>query len=1134
MILGFAEERAVVCQSCDGVNPSGALFCCRCGMPLSRSEGERKHAAVLFSDLAGLTTLAESRDPEQVSDLVQECSVLLGRCVAQEGGTVEQYVGNNLMAVFGVPEAHEDDSHRAVRAALSMLEALHVFNLSRTTDLPTPLLVHTGIATGLVVVAHSLTRRRRSTTVFGDTVNTANRLCLAAGAGQLLVCDRTFRRVSAAFRTSAKIKVKVKGKREPVPAHPVLAVKRVARSRGIARLRSRMVGREREMALLRRAWSAVRSGKSRVVTIVGDAGIGKSRLVHEISGYLEKNGGPVYRGFCDISSKDRALVPIARLFREVLDIRETDTPRRVRNVVKRRMKGPLDVFVGATSLLLSGEGDSHGEHVDRQYIALIEQAVVKVVRRCSLDGPLCVVFEDLHWADRTSLGIIEGLAGGLAGVPVLLLCVARPEFSPPYNGDAKKLNLNRLDHVNGRRLLSGLLGRRYPGELENLVLARAEGNPFYIEEFIRSLLDEGLLLKRNRRWTLTKQVEHLDVPLSLRSLIASRIDNVDPITKALLQLAATIGRRFSAEILGVIVEYPERLEEDLKFLTQMELLVSSDGRVYSFKHDLTWEVAYESILNKHKKVLHHRVGEIIEKRFPELAESDPQAMANHFCIGEEWKRALPYLERSARVAFNRLHNNVALERFNRGLDVVAKIESTREVHRLRARLLIGKLRVLFGLAKREEAVKTLDEAIRFCRMQRLRVCRAEALVEQSSIFRDLDDYDSAIGAAKTARRILYGTGEYDIIADSYRLEGASYWLTGAHVKAARANAKALHLYERTGNDMGQAQVLNNMGLIEHSEDNYEEAVSLLRRSLTIRKRLRDLDAVAKSYNNLGRTLRALGDLSGAVRYNRRAVRIWSRIGHHKFEASSRTNLGIVLLLRGEFHAAHYELNRAFELRANHGLPRDLASAHGNLATLYMYRGEYNLALRNYRKARDIAIKTGWRSDIAKFWVGIGSVYAELRQVKEAEQAFEKAKEMLLGVEGRGFDWESRNALVKLYVAVGRIEEARTAAQPLLEWTKAQDREMFHAEADRLEGLLQAAEGDLDGAVSFFHRSETVLLRLGYQVVCGELLETWGELMCAGGRRSEGRRKLRQAMRLFYKLGAPKRAEIIEHKIRTCG
>jgi adenylate cyclase len=1128
------QQAQSLCPVCDGENPEAAVFCCHCGCLLSKTDGERKQVTVLFADLSGFTALAESLDPEQVADLVSDCLRLIGGCATREGGAVEQYEGDNVMAVFGAPQSHEDDPHRAVRAALKMLEAVHVFFRDNADQLPGPLGIHAGAATGLVVVRRTTADSRRSFTLYGDTVNTAHRLCLAAGSGQVLICARTFRRVRPCFRTGEEVRVRAKGKAQPVAAYSVFSQRSEIRTRGIVGLRSRMVGRQKELSTLRRTWSSVRSGRGRAITIVGDAGIGKSRLTSEFTKQLVRQGTSVYRGACDALSSNQAFAPVARLVRDILGVAEFNQPERIRAAVKKHTRGQLRVFADSVQWLLSNPGMSSDARMEKRQGQVIEQTLVKLLEARATEGPICVVFDDLHWADELSVRVIDRLIRNVGDMSVLVLCVARPEFGRPFDRRITELRLKRLDSDDSSRLLTGLLGKSYPAELETLVLDRAEGNPLYVEEFVRALLDDGSLTRHGRGWALTEPRDRPDIPLSLRSLIASRIDGLDAITKGLLQSAATVGRRFQLRLLKAVAEQPDRVDDDLSFLTEVELLVHGDEKdEYAFKHDLTWEVAYESVLKKHRKVLHRRVGDVIEKRFPEIADGDPETMANHFQIAGDLQRALPYMVRSAEAAHHHIHNSVALQRYDRALGVADALEQSRTIRETHARLFIGKSKVLVRMARTDESVETIAEAIEYCRRNRLRVCRAEVLVERCSLCIAMDMYSVAIQSAKSARRLLKGTDEHGTIANAYRVEGVAQWLAGTHVAAVRANKSALELFRRLRDEIGQAMVLNTMGLLAHSGGDFDQAIKHFSKSLTIRQRIGTPDSIAIIHNNLGRTMRELGDLPGLMRCSRHAADIWSKLGHHTNTAISHTNLGLCYLERGEFDVALSELSVAFEIRDRYARLGEKAAGHTNLGILHAHRGEFEPALCHFRAARDIVKKTGERPDLAKSWGGIACVYTELEDVGKARQALMKRQKIIDRFKAVDIESELATAAAWMYIALGRVEDARKVAAPNVEWARTRKHTAIRAQGDHVEGILLAAQGDLPNAVRLFERAAEQQTRHGFRLRRAQLLTSWGRALCLHGRLTDGVKKLQQAARMYDRFGAPKRVCMIEKRIDHC-
>jgi class 3 adenylate cyclase/tetratricopeptide (TPR) repeat protein len=617
---------------------------------------ERKVATVLFADLVGSTALASGEDPERVRLRLEQFYDAMTAELESAGGTIEKFAGDAVMAVFGVPAALEDHAERALHAALSMERRLR-------EQLGGESLLRIGLNTGVVIVGRP---REGSSFVSGDAVNVAARLEQAAEPGETLVGERTAAVARGAFEFSEKRIVEAKGKTVGVECRRLIRALSLMRPRGIGDFKHAFVGRDEELRNLREAYEeVVQRGDPGLVTIAGDAGVGKTRLLHELWGWLaEQNPEPLQRTGRCLPYGQAAYGPLGDVLRGQLGVREDEPAAAI-----------LDRLGGREILGLAlGIDVAPGLHplVTRDRF---QDAWVELLTELTAEKPVAILVEDLHWADESLLELVEHLLEHVRG-PMIVLATARPEFLDTNQGFGRRagrtLSLDPLSRSASRELVELLLDTSPPEALWH-VLAQGEGNPFFLEEVLASLIDEGLLTRGGSSWTLRELPRGFVLPDTVQAVVAARIDLLDPPEKEALQAASVIGRTFWS---GAVYELCQGLAPDLRQLEQRDFVRLSSGssmegeREYVFRHAVTREVAYTSIPRARRAHLHASFAEWVDGAAAKQDEYAP-ILAHHYAhavrpedadlawVGEEERlialreKAIEWLRRAAELALGR-------------------------------------------------------------------------------------------------------------------------------------------------------------------------------------------------------------------------------------------------------------------------------------------------------------------------------------------------------------------------------------------------------------------------------------------------------------------------------------------------
>ncbi|TMK86481.1 MAG: hypothetical protein E6G44_03255 [Actinobacteria bacterium] len=621
---------------------------------------ERKVATVLFADLVGSTELGASQDPERTRAILERFYEAMAAEIAAAGGTVEKFAGDAVLAVFGAPAAYEDHAERALHTALSMRRQMETLFGGR-------LILRIGVNTGEVMVG---TPHAGSSFVTGDAVNVAARLEQGAEPGEILVGERTVASSRGAFEFGDPMNVEAKGKPGGVAARRLVRALSLVRPRGVQGLRRPFVGRDRELERLLGAYRGIaEESRPKLVTIVGDAGAGKTRLVRELWDRLAgERPEPLRRtGRCLPYGRGITYWPLGEILREHLGILESDSPVEV-----RRRLGDREIL--GLTLGLDTAGDLHPlaarDRLHDAWIAFLGSTVA--------ERPTAVLIEDLHWAEPPLLDLIEQLIRDVDG-PLLVLGTARPDFVDARAGwgtgryDAETIWLEPLTSASAGELVDLALGSRLPEAARNLIVERADGNALFLEEMMESLIDRGFIQRTGDAWTVRELPAALEVPDTVQAVVAARVDLLGPSEKAGLQAAAVVGRIFwTGPVYELVGDLPDlRMLEDRDFIRRRAGSSLEGEREYAFKHAITREVAYESVPKAKRARLHADVAEWIERRIGARDQVAPM-LAHHYAAAVDpesadlaWAGELPRLEGLRGQAIRWLHRagDLAMTRY---------------------------------------------------------------------------------------------------------------------------------------------------------------------------------------------------------------------------------------------------------------------------------------------------------------------------------------------------------------------------------------------------------------------------------------------------------------------------------------
>ncbi|MEJ2290613.1 MAG: adenylate/guanylate cyclase domain-containing protein [Deinococcales bacterium] len=698
----------MICPSCRTANPDGARYCTECGTALSETssfEGERKYATVLFADVVGSTALAEAIDPETWTEVMNGAFAFMNAAVARYGGTVGRLMGDAVLAFFGAPVALEDHAERAVWTALQLQEDARAYSarLSRTHGID--FRVRVGIASGLVVFAVVGNQAKTEYTAMGDAANLAARLQAAARPGRILVAAETHGLVRHRFEATATGAVAVKGKSGPVEAYeivgPITGTTGGTTPQGVA---APMVGRDRELARLEGALRAAENGRGSVALVVGEAGVGKSRLLSELRARTaaRRRDWSWWEGHALSYGQSLSYHPWRELLAPVVGISNAaaaDAHAALVASVERLGLGPVDASALERLLLLNSDTAAGATDLvgAEDPIEQLGQGVRSLLRASAQGGPLVLVLEDLHWADTSSLELLEHTVEVTRNAPIVLIVLSRPEPKERSGGVASRLRMALRDDLivipllplageeAGQLLASLVAVDSLPVKLREAILRKTDGNPFFLEEVIHSLIDAGHLVRDGEGWRANDTTTEVEIPDTLLGVLSARLDRLPAPAKRVAQTAAVIGRTFARQLLADVcleAPEPERIEPvdpHLGTLTAEDLvrqLAGSTLAEFSFKHALSQDAAYDSLLMRRRRELHRRTATVLERTMGADGLEIAAQLAYHYLRGEVWNEGARY----ALLAAEHARRLYALEDAHRhaadAVDALERMEDT--------------------------------------------------------------------------------------------------------------------------------------------------------------------------------------------------------------------------------------------------------------------------------------------------------------------------------------------------------------------------------------------------------------------------------------------------------------------------
>lgn len=1154
---------SIVCENCGFENPPGMRFCGNCGTRLVEvksapkpirspehspidetrvdparlgvmtgsdlmarfqqagleASGQRRNVTILFVDLSGYSHLSEMISDEALYELVHRFIRVLADDVYRYEGMVDKFTGDGLMALFGAPIAHENDAERAIRAAMDM--QADVAQLSKDTQElhGIELRVHIGLHAGSVIVGGIGNDAIMNYTAIGDSVNLARRLEEAAEPGTILVSESVFRQTRRLFDYEALPPQRLKGIGREVRAYKLLKPKaQPGNLRGLDGLHAPMIGRADELKRLSQAVDRlIHKHQGGTVLLVGEAGMGKSRLTAELKASLNLSEVRILEGRSLTYRKSIAYWIFQDVLRSYLGV----TPETPSGEVHLRLVDEVKLAFTPGSdwrerlpyleYLLSieptgGSPASRLRYLDagqlRQQIFLaVRDLFVSEARR----KPLLLILEDLHWADESSLELIQFLLDTTLRVPLLIYAISRPFEGSAVTSIRERaqrrlasrfldIQLQALPPDQSKQLLHALLALPdLPETLREGIIQRSAGSPFYLEEILRMLIENHILYREGEQWRLTPGADPgaIGVPETLQGLILTRFDRLLPAQRQVLQTASVIGYQFNTDVLAkVLSPLPEgELTSILNWLVEREFVQPDPGtfgKDLVFRHALVSDAVYSTLLQRDRRELHSRVAEAIETLHTNRLESQVEILANHYLRSSQIERALHYLILSGQKAARDFANNQARQHFEQALGLLDKVPHTAQ-QAFQIHMGLGDALVTAGdyHTAREHLQAALEMVLDPVDDDSI---RQHSILQRkiATTYERQGDYEQALDRLLAAEAILRRSNTPFPVEQASILNdiGWVYSRRGSTDQAESFLIQALKLAEPTGQYDVIASILNRLGGICFQRDALEQAAVYLARSLELREKIGDVVNVARSFNNLGLLRWKQGDLTGALEYFHRSFRLQANLEDVEGLIELKNNMGLVEVDRGNMDQAAKHFHEALQSAMQIGHSYHIGLSNLHLAFLKVSQEAWQEALDHSRISLASFQEIGVQEHQLELHTFIGLAYLGLGRLAETEEAARVVTQTLTAGEGS--------------VAGGLESEGR---------------------ALRLTGAVARQNQDWEQACQDFKRSAETFAQVGNQLEQARSLVELADLLADRGQQDEARVYLLQAGAIFRSQGA---------------
>lgn len=932
-------------------------------------KAEIKYCVTQFTDVMGLDKNTSIRDPEEYANIIKDITKIYDETINLYDGHIDKHEGRIFMATFGVPIAHEEDPERAIKSALLLKHRIEEYNANNNTDLA----VRVGINLGRVYAGDIDSDIKKDYTVMGDAVNLAARIMEQCRSSQILVNEEIHSIAKPVFQFSDTLEIQPQGLTEKIKVFEVTGQKSgFIRRRGIEGLKSPLIGRAAELAALKSYLENLLKGEGNTVTIIGEAGVGKSRLIEELFTYslsLALEQAKVvnwYSGYCS-PYKETAYLPFVDIIKQVCGIDSGDSEKafteKLINHVQNLVSDQSDIIYPYVANLLNLKlGSQHAakiEYLEPKARKLQTHVAISSILKGNAQQKPCVyVIDDLYLTDIPTLEALKFfLETNDPKLPILLILLSRPDKEKAFwqlkeklkkQLKFKEINLARLKRNETLKISENLLRiPKLPASLVNDIVAKSDGNPFFLEEIIKLLIAKKILYKKGQEWLATAGKIDFSIPYTIEAVIRTRFDTMKPDLQSMLEEISVIGRNFKKRILKGFSKQWEHLDELLQEITELGFISANSEEEFSFNHALIRTVIYSGIPEKRRKSIHLKIGETIEALFKDRLSEFYEILFEHFVQTAERDKKITYGLKAAEKAQKRYANQEAMAFYEAVLEEL-ETQDGNDILKRNTLTSLGKINSRIG--NNNDAQKFLKRALTYCKDPKE---EADVFELIANSYQNVSDYEKAISIYNTAMEKLSKVGQLE---KSPTIIGLAwiYYLQGDYVKTRELLEKLLDsMGESAGIEERKvlARIYNILASVHAHTGKRQKSFEYYNKALKIYEILEDISGQSVIYNNICGHYDSLGDYPNALRYLEKALEIHTKTGNMLGRAIATYNIGNSHYLLGNFERAEHEFNNYLKISAQ--INNRLGNGYGNWGLGLVQREKDNLseADRHFTKAR---------------------------------------------------------------------------------------------------------------------------------------------------------------------------------------
>ena len=885
---------------------------------------ERSEATIIFIDIRGFTKLADQLDPEKATEIINNIFAPIVGIIDKYGGSINKFLGDGLMAIFGTPFSHEDDPERAARASLEITKSIEENGKIKIGNRVKNLKARIGINTGLCISGEIGSDSRKEFTVIGDTVNLASRLQENAIPGKILIGEKTFQRIKDSFTTSSHRKLKIKGKKDLVSVYTLKGEKKkISFLEQKKNSYSPFIGRKKELKNLKEALKKSYRSKGQLIEISGELGIGKSRLILELTKDSLAKEFNILSGNCSSWEESKPYAPLKEIFTKIFGIKLDDDFKEINKKIENKIREIDSSLLFASSYfsrLLSSKIKSLEEIMEqsKEESNLLIRVMKKLLWSFSYQKPLLIIIEDVQWIDDASAEFLIQCSKELKEYPILLICSLRESLKKrEFISESKKIRLLSLKNIESNKLIRLLIKENEIYQLmKDKIISTANGNPLFIEEIIRGIEERRLSADKDRLGNYPEMFANFQIPDTVQSIARARIDLLPIGLKEILYQASVLGRDIEIKLLQkitnlevkILLEMMTELQkhefiEEVKAAPQLQ-------RYFAFTHSLIQEIAYSSLLFKTRRNLHNKIGAVMEEMYLSKIDAKVEELAYHFKNSDDKEKAVFYLNKAGDKAQSLYAFKNAINYY---LDSIKILESTELDKERLTRLSEIYNKLAFSqsiVGERKEAEINLTKALEYCRKTKDKDNESLILMSMGNLYGDMGKWDKAIGYFQDSLLIGEEVNNLKRKARIIKSMGVVYLFKGDTERGYKYLKDSLKICEEIKAEALYAMVLNNIGIYYDMVGEWENAVKYYKKSLSISKKLNNIIQMSNTMGNLGFAYSSLNVSEQAIYYFKESIKISERIGDIYNKGINYIHLGEEYLKKDKFKEVKYYISNA--------------------------------------------------------------------------------------------------------------------------------------------------------------------------------------------------------------------------------